>query len=684
MLRRTFAVFITVALGVTALLMLNGTLESPTMVVRANPVQAPEACITINTDVTTNTLWSADCYHVTTNTVAIQPGAILTIVPVTSTRVEFEAGARLSVIGNLQVLGDPVRPVTFTSAVAQAPCAWEGIVVANNPRSLHLQYSTVEYACTGVTSNDADELIIVSNTFRYLGNGGTFYGAIGGDTDNSTIANNTIYSSSNGIILNESSGNAILHNTIYDIDGYGIGFIRQTTTGGNNNTVGDNLIYRTRNGLRLEDGSGNQVLTNSLTLNTEGAIYLDLQGLTTVAYNHVYTNGGGAAYRGGIFITGTGSLPTVRRNVVLDSVSDAVAVDASAALNTSQYNALCATASNRYELRNNSGTNLNVPNNWWGTNTPVSGDNYLGLVTAGDPIVLSITLGTNRLPADASATTIVTVTLRDSLNNTVPAPGHSGDPNARRIALQTTLGSVNPLVVNVNDQGVATAVLTAAQQVGTGLITATAFCNYPLTATYEITNTNVAIAKTSHVTQTAVGSLITYTIAYSNPSGIAAPNVVITDVLGSNLAYVGDTSGYSATVAGNIVTWQIGTLPSGASRSFILTAIVPANAASCLQPINNTARIGTSALESTMADNTAAAAAISPLCSEWAIAKRAVQPSGPPGAIIEYTLTYSNNSDLPLSGAIITDQLPANTSYLTDTSGLPVIVSGSLLTWTQV
>ncbi len=685
MLRRTIAALLAAVLGLAALLVVNGTLATPAPVVRANSVQSPNACITIDSDITTNTIWLADCYHVTTNTVAIQPGAVLSITPpLSGTRVEFEAGARLSVIGNLQVLGDPARPVTFTSAVAQTPCAWEGIVVANNPRSLRLQYSTVEYACTGVTSNDADDLIIVSNTFRYLGNGGIFYGAIGGDTDNSTIANNTIYSSSNGIVLNESSGNVILRNTIYDVDGYGIGFIRQTTNGGNDNTVGDNIIYRTRNGIRLEAGSGNRVLTNSLTLNTDGAIYLDRQGLTTVAYNHVYTNGGGAAYRGGIFITGTGSLPTIQRNVVLDGISDAVAVEASAAMNTSPHNALCATASNRYELRNNSSSNANAPHNWWGTNTPLSGDNYWGLVTPGDPIVLSITLGTTRLPADASATTIVTVTLRDSLNNTVPAPNRASDPNARRITLQTTIGSVNPVVVNVNDQGLATAVLTAVPQVGTGLITATAFCNYPLTTTYEITNTNVAITKTSHITQTAVGSLVTYTIGYSNPSGIAAPNVVITDVLGSNLVYVSDTSGYSVTVAGNSITWQIGSLPSGAIRSFVLTATLPANAASCLQPINNTAVIGTSALESTYADNTATAAAISPLCAEWAIAKRAVQPSGPPSAVIEYTLVYTNNSDLPLSGAIITDQLPANTIYLTDTSGLPVIVSGSLLTWTQV
>ena len=74
MLRRIFATLLVVVFGLTALLVVNGMPASPVPVVRANSVQSPDACIIINSDITTNTTWSADCYHVTTNTVAIQPG----------------------------------------------------------------------------------------------------------------------------------------------------------------------------------------------------------------------------------------------------------------------------------------------------------------------------------------------------------------------------------------------------------------------------------------------------------------------------------------------------------------------------------------------------------------------------------------------------------------------------------
>ncbi len=814
--RRAFAVLLVAGLGLAALLVVNGALVLPAPIVRAEPAQSPNACIPISSDITTNTTWSADCYHVTTDTVAIQPGAMLTIAPtVIGTRIEFEADARLLVIGNLQALGDPAHLITFTSAGAQTPRAWQGITFdTKSPDNFNvIRYSTIEYARTGILIGGARYLHILSNTLRFNGDASSLEGGIGGITDWTEVKYNNIYSNSNGIALNKSFYNTILGNAIHDNTGYGIIFAEVASTlGGSDNTIRDNMIYRTQQGLRLEDGSRNQVLTNSLTLNTDDAIYLDRQSSVAVTYNHIYTNGGGTAYRGSIFITGSNSRPFIQHNVILDDSSDAVAFDTSTAnlFNdtpmVNNANALCATSG--YELRNSSTLNVNASNNWWGTNTPQDGDNYTGPVVPSNHIMLSVTLGANRLPADASATTIVTVTLRDSLNNTVPGPNRPGDPNARRIALQTTPGNINPEVV-VDDHGVVTTVLTAVPQVGVGLITATAFCNYPLTATYEITYTNVAIAKTSPVTQTTAGSLLTYTMAYSNPSSIDAPNVVITDVLDAKLAYAGDTSGHPANRAGNIITWTIGTLPSGASRSFVLTTAVSSVNALCGQELTNAAAISTSALESTVTDNnrvappisvicpnlaitktktlapvyagdlvtytityrnsTAAAAnvvisdvlppgmsyvgdtsgfpatvtgnqiswsigtvmpdisrsfiltASIPLissncrwfgpnmatistssvestttdnssaaysfyliCADWDIAKRAVRPSGPSNAVIEYTLVYTNNSDVILSGATITDRLPANTVYLTDTSGLPITVSGNLLTWSPV
>ncbi len=43
-----------------------------------------------------------------------------------------------------------------------------------------------------------------------------------------------------------------------------------------------------------------------------------------------------------------------------------------------------------------------------------------------------------------------------------------------------------------------------------------------------------------------------------------------------------------------------------------------------------------------------------------------------PGDIVEYRLTYTNNSDQPLSGLVITGPIPANTAYLENSAATEV------------
>ena len=123
-------------------------------------------------------------------------------------------------------------------------------------------------------------------------------------------------------------------------------------------------------------------------------------------------------------------------------------------------------------------------------------------------------------------------------------------------------------------------------------------------------------------------------------------------------------------------------LAPGDLRSFILTVGVPASNANCRTLDPNNVSISTTTIETTCADNTASTARVDVICADWAMVKTADRPSGAPNDPIDYTITYTNRSDYLLSGAIITDVLPANTIYVTDTSGLPLINSGGILTWT--
>jgi uncharacterized repeat protein (TIGR01451 family) len=593
-------------------------------------------CTTVSSDIVSSTTWSDSCYRIVTSTVAIRAGVILTIAPATGTRVEFDPATQLIVDGSLQALGAPDRPITFTSALTAtaARCAWRTIGVPLLNEGLRLQYATVEYACAGLRISDADFVQVYSSTFRYVGDGGASDGAITGDTDNSEIVNTVIYSATNGIVLNESFGNVIRSNTIHDVAGYGLGLVKQTISpGGGDNQIADNTVWNTAHGLRLESGSGNAVQANSLYQNTAAALYLSEQTSAQVSYNHIFSNGGSSAYRAGIFISGTGTSPSLVHNVVYDANGDAVMLDATAAASNPIFpalyantNALCSVPS--YELRNNSAAVVvNAANNWWGTNVPAFGVNLLGPIALSDPMLLSVTLPANQLLGGSTA--IVTVTLRDSLNNTVPAPNHAVDVNARRVVLTSPIGSFNPGSVTVNDQGVATATLTASPAGGAGYVMATGFCNYPVTATLQVTatNTDLVVLKDDNVVPVAMGEkpaaralidrsavkmarpqalainpgeVITYTIAAVNVSSYTATNVILTETLPLYTDYVG--GGWTNVSARTYIT-SLGALAPGDGRILYFAARLQNPISTTVRFIYNTVCGFAVQRESTPADN---------------------------------------------------------------------------------
>jgi len=701
MLKRILVLFGTTTLGLLALSSLMWLLSSPPLVVRADPAQIPSAitantpphhpakqataqdCVTVTSDIVISQTWTAACYRIMTSTVTIQPGVTLTISPpVTGTRVEFQGGAQLQSFGTLQALGTASRPITFTSvnATLPAPGDWLGIILEDDGGGDIIQYSVIEYARTGIKINDEDDVSILSNTFRYNGGSERTSGAIGGDTDYSRIANNHIYSCTNGVAIGEAGYNTIASNTIYSMDHYGIILLRGGVGGGADNDIADNVIFACASGgLRLEDGADNRVFSNLIYLNPGGGIYLDDQSVASVRYNYVYSNGGGSGYRAAILITNTAFLSDVVHNVVYDEHAEAIEYDASNVGPSPwmAFNALCSIPS--VELRNGDAVTINAPHTWWSTNTPT--DSVSGPVNFTPWIVLSL---------DGAADGAVRVSLRDADGHTVPPP--SGQPtsppapNARRIVLSTNWGTISPTVAIVNDQGLYTATLIpdGTPAPATIVLTATDFCGYPVTATLALPN--LAITKTTAITQVPAGSVLTYLISYANTSAAEATDVYLTDALPAGTTWAGDTAvtdGWTR-LATAPPTWFTPTLPAGARGSFVLSVTVAPTA--CGLGLTNWVTISTPLLETTLADNAAHSPTVTATCASLAIAKFADPPQGPPGAPLNFTVVYTNGGDTSMANAVITDWLPANTRYLSDTSGLacPACIVGAPgpLTWT--
>jgi uncharacterized repeat protein (TIGR01451 family) len=693
MVKRVAAVSSSVLLGAVLFFGLAYLLALAAPPARATP-ESPGACTSINSDIQVDTTWSDACYQVMTSTVTVLPTATLTLQPPPGgMQIQFDASAQLQVLGNFKGLGASDRPITFTSnALTPQPCDWVGVIFDDTGTGDILTYGVVEYARVGLKLNGSRNVTVTHNILRLNGCGGSLDGAITGDTDNSLLFDNVIYSSTTGILLNESGSNLIVSNTIYGINYYGLRFMQGGVGGGGDNVIRDNVIHHAVSGaLRLEDGSANQVLSNTLYLNPGGAVDLQKQPFAMLRYNTIYSNGGGSGYVAAVRFSDNSALSDVIGNVIHDAVGDALyfASNTTNSLPATTGNALCALG---YETRNDSALALSAPGNWWGVNAPTLGAQYLGTVNPATPITLGWITATGQLPADGLSSAMITVTLRDPSGNTVPrkpvrtfAPPA---PDARLINLTTTGGVLNPATVIVNDQGVATATLTSANSIGTALLTAQAFCGFTVTAPIDFVATDVAITKTTAITTSIAGSVFPYTITYSNLSGVPALGVVITDILPPALRYVSDNSGLSCPAclpgATGTLTWTVGSLPANTTQSFVLN--VSAAAATCGVPVTNTAAIGTLTAEVTSTNNTTTSPPVILLCTDLAIAKTPVFTTVVVGGIVPYTITYRNLSAVPAVGVVITDILPPALRYVSDNSGLscPACLPGAAgpLTWT--
>jgi len=155
------------------------------------------------------------------------------------------------------------------------------------------------------------------------------------------------------------------------------------------------------------------------------------------------------------------------------------------------------------------------------------------------------------------------------------------------------------------------------------------------------------ISKTASSSPVAVGSVLTYTITYTNVGSAAAANVIITDTLDSGVIYQGAAVGAK--------TWLIGPVPAdGVAHSVQFTVTVAANLA------NNSVL---SNLFEITSDETpiSSSGVITTLVQAPTLAvTKQVSPTGVAraGNKIEYTIIYTNTGAIAAASVLITDTFP--------------------------
>src|SRR5437773_2110653 len=182
------------------------------------------------------------------------------------------------------------------------------------------------------------------------------------------------------------------------------------------------------------------------------------------------------------------------------------------------------------------------------------------------------------------------------------------------------------------------------------------------------------ISKTDAPDPVNAGSNITYTLSYSNTGNANATGVVISDTVPANTSFVSATGG--GTLAAGVVTWNIGALAAGASTSVQLVVAVASPLANGTVITNGTYSIDSNETAPTNGAAITTTVAAAPTLN---ISKTDAPDPVVAGANITYTISYSNTGNMNATGVVITDTVPANTSFVSATGG--GTLAAGVVTW---
>jgi len=167
------------------------------------------------------------------------------------------------------------------------------------------------------------------------------------------------------------------------------------------------------------------------------------------------------------------------------------------------------------------------------------------------------------------------------------------------------------------------------------------------------------------------GAVIAYTLTYANTGNQDATGVVITETVPANAAFnaAASTAGWSCAdgaPAGATCAFTIGNLAAGASGSATFAVRVSAAVPAGATQVANTASIsddGSNGADLDASDNTASDSAPLDAAPDLALTKDDGGTSAEPGQVIAYTLTYANTGNQDATGVVITETVPANTTF---------------------
>jgi uncharacterized repeat protein (TIGR01451 family) len=217
------------------------------------------------------------------------------------------------------------------------------------------------------------------------------------------------------------------------------------------------------------------------------------------------------------------------------------------------------------------------------------------------------------------------------------------------------VGPAEPITIMV------TAPANGATVTNTASVSATT--NDPATAnntddeTTDVTaQADLSIVKTDSVDPVNAGTDFSYTLAVSNAGPSTAQSLTVTDTLPAGLTFV-SAAGTSWTCGetGGTVTCTRASLAVGPAEIITITVTAPAQGGT----VTNTASVSATTVDPATANNSDSETTDVAVVADLSVAKTDGQTVVAPGQSITYTITVANAGPSAVTGATVTDTVPA-------------------------
>jgi uncharacterized repeat protein (TIGR01451 family) len=181
--------------------------------------------------------------------------------------------------------------------------------------------------------------------------------------------------------------------------------------------------------------------------------------------------------------------------------------------------------------------------------------------------------------------------------------------------------------------------------------------------TVLVLSPELVLTKTAAPEPVVAGQNLTYTIDVDNTSVAAASAVVVSDTIPAGTTFVSATGeNSSCAFSSGTVTCTLASLPGGTDE--IITVVVTVNASVASGTIlTNTATVSSTPADPTPANNQDSVSSTVTTTADLSITKSGPASASPNG-IITYTIAITNGGPSHASAVVLTDALPADTTFV--------------------